>query len=150
MGLQQSHSQDRASQAIRNSPSKAKLKLNETGEEKQSRLSHMPMPIEEEDSDQGVTLRKSQKEVAKQPVKKHDYEMRRLRDQQRLIDDDEDILKIDKLQLINASARHELLSANQQLLDFQLNRFVSKHHRQKTLRKALTKQDPEEVPFRIN
>ncbi len=42
------------------------------------------------------------------------------------------------MQLINASARHELLSANQQLLDFQLNRFVNKHHRQRTLRKAIS------------
>lgn len=37
---------------------------------------------------------------------------------------DEDIIKLDRLQLINASARFELLSANQQLLDFHLNRIV--------------------------
>jgi hypothetical protein len=35
---------------------------------------------------------------------------------------DEDIQKIDRLQLINASARYQLLSANQQLLDFHLDR----------------------------
>lgn len=39
---------------------------------------------------------------------------------------DDDILKLDRLQLINASARFELLSANQQLLDFHLNRIVHK------------------------
>ena len=37
---------------------------------------------------------------------------------------DEDILKIDRLQLINASARYQLLSANQQLLDFHLDRIM--------------------------
>ena len=36
----------------------------------------------------------------------------------------EDLDKIEKLSLINASARFELLSANQQLLDFQLNRYI--------------------------
>jgi hypothetical protein len=38
---------------------------------------------------------------------------------------DDDIVKLDRLQLINASARFELLSANQQLLDFHLNRIVN-------------------------
>ena len=38
--------------------------------------------------------------------------------------EDEDILKIDRLQLINASARYQLLSANQQLLDFHLSRIM--------------------------
>ena len=37
---------------------------------------------------------------------------------------DEDIMKIDRLQLINASARYQLLSANQQLLDFHLSRIM--------------------------
>ena len=37
---------------------------------------------------------------------------------------DDDIRKITRLQLINASARFELLSANQQLLDFHLNRVM--------------------------
>ena len=37
---------------------------------------------------------------------------------------DEDIMKIDRLQLINASARYQLLSANQQLLDFHLSRVI--------------------------
>ena len=38
---------------------------------------------------------------------------------------DDDLVKLDRLQLINASARFELLSANQQLLDFHLNRIVN-------------------------
>ena len=37
---------------------------------------------------------------------------------------DDDIRKITRLQLINASARFELLSANQQLIDFHLNRVM--------------------------
>jgi len=37
---------------------------------------------------------------------------------------DEDMMRLDKLQLINASARYELLSANQQLLDFHMNRII--------------------------
>lgn len=37
---------------------------------------------------------------------------------------DEDIQKIDRLQLINASARYQLLSANHQLLDFHLDRIM--------------------------
>ena len=37
---------------------------------------------------------------------------------------DEDVRKLDRLQLINASARYELLSANQQLIDFHLNRVM--------------------------
>ena len=32
--------------------------------------------------------------------------------------------KIEKLSLINASARFELLNANSQLIDFQMNRFI--------------------------
>ena len=73
----------------------------------------------------------------------------RLRLAQRLVseEDDEDIMKIDRLQLINASARHELLTANQQLLDFQLNRFVTKNknQRQKTMRRP---GDPASGPVR--
>ena len=38
---------------------------------------------------------------------------------------DDDIRKIARLQLINASARFELLSANQQLIDFHLNRMMN-------------------------
>ena len=38
---------------------------------------------------------------------------------------DDDIRKITRLQLINASARFELLSANQQLIDFHLNRVMT-------------------------
>ena len=39
---------------------------------------------------------------------------------------DDDLIKLGKLQFINASARFELLSANQQLLDFHLNRIMQK------------------------
>ena len=38
---------------------------------------------------------------------------------------DDDVRKLDRLQLINASARYELLSANQQLIDFHLNRVLN-------------------------
>ncbi len=37
---------------------------------------------------------------------------------------DDDVRKLERLQLINASARYELLSANQQLIDFHLNRMM--------------------------
>ena len=40
-------------------------------------------------------------------------------------------MKIDRLQLINASARYQLLSANQQLLDFHLSRIMQQKLRQK-------------------
>ena len=42
-----------------------------------------------------------------------------------LLANDDDIRKIARLQLINASARFELLSANQQLIDFHLNRVMN-------------------------
>ena len=45
---------------------------------------------------------------------------------------DEDIMKIDRLQLINASARYQLLSANQQLLDFHLSRIMQSKLKNKT------------------
>ena len=44
---------------------------------------------------------------------------------------DEELVKLDRLQLINASARFELLSANQQLLDFHLSRIMSKKFKKK-------------------
>ena len=47
---------------------------------------------------------------------------------------DDDIRKIARLQLINARARFELLSANQQLIDFHLERVMRamfKKHDQK-------------------
>ena len=44
---------------------------------------------------------------------------------------DEELVKLDRLQLINASARFELLSANQQLLDFHLNRIMNKKFKKK-------------------
>lgn len=50
---------------------------------------------------------------------------------------DDDIRKIDRLQLINASARFELLSANQQLIDFHLNR---------VMRSKFKKQDHKKEP----
>ena len=37
---------------------------------------------------------------------------------------DDDVRKLERLQLINSSARYELLSANQQLIDFHLNRVL--------------------------
>lgn len=46
-----------------------------------------------------------------------------LDDQPSLLMDD-DVRKLERLQLINASARYELLTANQQLIDFHLNRVM--------------------------
>lgn len=46
----------------------------------------------------------------------------------------EDMQKIQNLSLINASARYELLTANQQLIDFQMNRFI-KFDQKKKLQK---------------
>ena len=48
---------------------------------------------------------------------------------------DDDIRKIARLQLINASARFELLSANQQLIDFHLNRVMRSMFKKKDERK---------------
>ena len=44
---------------------------------------------------------------------------------------DDDVRKLDRLQLINASARYELLSANQQLIDFHLNRVMNSMFKRK-------------------
>ena len=44
---------------------------------------------------------------------------------------DDDIRKITRLQLINASARFELLAANQQLIDFHLNRVMNTKFKKK-------------------
>ena len=49
---------------------------------------------------------------------------------------DDDIRKIARLQLINASARFELLSANQQLIDFHLNRVMNTMLKKQQQRKA--------------
>ena len=49
---------------------------------------------------------------------------------------DDDIRKIARLQLINASARFELLSANQQLIDFHLNRVMNAVIKKKAAREA--------------
>ena len=49
---------------------------------------------------------------------------------------DDDVRKLERLQLINASARYELVTANQQLLDFHLNRVMqakSKKQKNKTV-----------------
>ena len=54
--------------------------------------------------------------------------------------EDEDIMKIDRLQLINASARYQLLSANQQLLDFHLSRIMQSKLKNKTANLAKKKQ----------
>lgn len=40
------------------------------------------------------------------------------------LDMDDDVRKLERLQLINASARYELMTANQQLIDFHLNRVM--------------------------
>ena len=50
------------------------------------------------------------------------------------LSNDDDIRKITRLQLINASARFELLSANQQLIDFHLNRVMKTMHLKKQAR----------------
>lgn len=44
--------------------------------------------------------------------------------------------KIEKLSLINANARYELLSANQQLIDFQMNRYIM-HAKEKKIMKLV-------------
>lgn len=61
-------------------------------------------------------------QVFLQPFKNNDYD--------HLLDDD-DVKKLERLQLINASARYELLSANQQLIDFHLNRVMKYTNRGK-------------------
>ena len=53
---------------------------------------------------------------------------------------DDDIEKIDRLQLINASARYQLLSANQQLLDFHLSRIIKSKEKKKTQTKKILKE----------
>lgn len=45
--------------------------------------------------------------------------------------DDDDVKKLERLQLINASARYELLAANQQLIDFHLNLVMQQPNRKK-------------------
>lgn len=44
---------------------------------------------------------------------------------------DDDVLKMQNLSMINANARFELLNANQQLLDFQMNRLIRNEQRRK-------------------
>ena len=48
----------------------------------------------------------------------------------------DDVDKIEKLSLINANARYELLSANQQLIDFQMNRYIM-HAKEKKIMKLV-------------
>jgi hypothetical protein len=40
----------------------------------------------------------------------------------------DDMDKMEKLSMINANARYELINANQQLLDFQMNRYMRGKH----------------------
>ncbi len=40
---------------------------------------------------------------------------------------DDDLVKLDQLKMINASARFDLLLANQQILNFHLNKMISKN-----------------------
>ena len=46
---------------------------------------------------------------------------------------DDDVRKLERLQLINASARYELLSANHQLIDFHLNRVMKAKFKEKSV-----------------
>ncbi|CDW91845.1 UNKNOWN [Stylonychia lemnae] len=55
----------------------------------------------------------------------------------RLISDDDELNRLGKLSLINASARFQLISANQQLLDFQLNRFIKNSKKVKNHSKTI-------------
>ena len=61
----------------------------------------------------------------------------KMADEEDVLNDD-DIRKIARLQLINASARFELLTANQQLIDFHLDRVMKtmfkKHEQRKSAR----------------
>ena len=62
----------------------------------------------------------------------------------RLLQDD-DIQKLERLQLINASARYELLTANQQLIDFHFNRvLLNKNKKKKGVNDSITEQAVEE------
>ena len=45
----------------------------------------------------------------------------------------DDVAKMEKLSMINASARFELLNANQQLLDFQMNRYIKYDQKKKKI-----------------
>lgn len=46
----------------------------------------------------------------------------------------EDFDKIEKLSLINANARYELINANQQLIDFQMNRYIKHAKEQRKMK----------------
>lgn len=59
--------------------------------------------------------------------------------------EDEDIFKIDRLQLINASARYQLLSANKQLIEFHLGRIMERRKKQKQTDGPTEKQKPRRV-----
>lgn len=48
----------------------------------------------------------------------------------------EDFDKIEKLSMINANARYELITANQQLIDFQMNRYIKHTKDQRKLKLA--------------
>ena len=48
----------------------------------------------------------------------------------------EDFDKIEKLSMINANARYELINANQQLIDFQMNRYIKHTKDQRKLKLA--------------
>lgn len=54
----------------------------------------------------------------------------------------EDFDKIEKLSMINANARYELISANQQLIDFQMNRYI-KHTKESRKLKIASQQQRE-------
>lgn len=44
---------------------------------------------------------------------------------------DDEVRKLDRLMLINASARYELITANSMLIDFHLNRVMKAHRKKK-------------------
>lgn len=44
---------------------------------------------------------------------------------------DDEVKKLDRLMLINASARYELITANSMLIDFHLNRVMKAHSKKK-------------------
>ena len=71
-------------------------------------------------------------------------------DMEHLLQDD-DIQKLERLQLINASARYELLAANQQLIDFHYNRVLfNKNKKKKGAIDTITEQVVEESARKVS
>ena len=55
--------------------------------------------------------------------------------------EDDDVKKLERLQLINASARYELLQANQMLIDFHLNSVMRARTKPKEYKAAIITED---------